>query len=289
MNSLRTLLAGIVDYAGLFPPAGLDMKTAARNYQSYRTGDHVWALGRFIVPVSRLGELEVELVTTTGGEGWCVSTLTGSSLDKDIATIFAFNKRQRAVIDTIEVKASTPDAVREVANSVPSILTTFVEVPLEPDPSPLISAIGKSGLRAKARTGGVSAEAFPSSTSLARFLHACAVANVPFKATAGLHHPVRAAYCLTYEPDCPTGMMYGFLNLLFAAAVARGGGSVNEVTAALEETSVSAFHVDDEGAEWGQYKIDVTKLSSLRGEFAISFGSCSFTEPIEELKSIKLL
>ena len=225
-------------------------------------------------------------MNSAGGEGWCVSTLASASLDRDVATIFGFNKRQRAVIDTVELKASTPDAVRAVANSVPSLLTTYVEIPLEPDPSPLISAIGKSGLRAKVRTGGVSAEAFPSSMSLARFIHSCATANVPFKATAGLHHPVRAEYRLTYEPNSPTGMMFGFLNLLLAAGVARSGGNVNDVAAVLEETSASAFRIHDVGVGWGHYRVDSPRLSSLRSELAISSGSCSFTEPIEELESI---
>ena len=67
MTALRALLAGIVDYAGLFPPAGLDMPAAVRNYASYRTDDHAWMLGRFVVPASRLGKCDAALAQRGGG------------------------------------------------------------------------------------------------------------------------------------------------------------------------------------------------------------------------------
>lgn len=289
MNSTRTLLAGAVDYAGLFPPAKLDMATAVRNYASYRSGEHAWALGRFIVPLSRLPEFEQALVHTIDGTGWRISALAGASLDQDVATILAFNKRRLASIDTLEVKSSTVDDIRVVAGTVPSLLTTYVEIPLHPDPSPFVTAIGKSGLRAKARTGGTAPDAFPSSASLGKFIHACAAAGVPFKATAGLHHPLRAAYRLTYEPDSPTGMMYGFLNVLVAAGVARGGGSIAEVIAALEEQSPNALYANDDEIAWQQYRFDLASIRSIRSGLAISFGSCSFEEPIEDLKSFGFL
>jgi hypothetical protein len=289
MTSLRALLAGAVDYAGLFPPAKLEMESAVRNYAAYRAGEHAWALGRFITPVSRLAELERELVITNGGEGWRVSVLAGSSLDEDVAAVFGFNKRQRAIIDTLELKASTVDEVRSVARSVPALLTGYIEIPIEPDPSALIAAIGKSGLRAKARTGGITADAFPASATLARFIRACVAAKVSFKVTAGLHHPLRAAYRLTYEPDGPTGTMYGFLNVFVATGVAQNGGSVDDVVAALEELSPAAFHMNDGEISWRTYRIDIAGIILLRSELAISFGSCSFSEPIEDLKTLNFL
>jgi hypothetical protein len=288
MTSLRTLLTGAVDYAGLFPPAKLNMETAVRNFASYRAGEHAWALGRFIVPVSRLAEFEQELVNATEGEGWIVSALAGSSLDEDVAAVFGFNKRQLAIIDTLELKASTVDEVRAVARTVPSLLAGYVEIPIEPDPSMLITAICKSGLRAKARTGGITADAFPTSPTLARFIRTCVTANVPFKLTAGLHHPLRGTYRFTYEPDSPTGTMYGFLNVFVATGVAQSDGSIADIAAALEEQSPSAFLVGDRQVLWRTYRIDITRMKSLKREIA-SFGSCSFTEPIEDLKSLNLL
>lgn len=289
MNSTRTLLDGAVDYAGLFPPAKLDMATAVRNYASYRKSEHSWALGRFIVPVSRLAEFEQALMNKTDGAGWRVSALGGESPEEDAATIFAFNKRRPVMIDTLEVKSSTVDDIWVVASTVPSILTTYVEIPLHADPSPLVAAIAKSDLRAKVRTGGTTSDVFPSSASLGSFIHACAAEGVTFKATAGLHHPLRAAYRLTYEPDSPTGMMYGFLNVLLAAGVARSGGSTTEIIAALEEQSPNALSANDDEIAWQQYRFDLASIRSIRSGLAISFGSCSFEEPIEDLKSLGLL
>jgi len=290
MNTLRALLTGAIDYAGLFPPAALDMETATRNYDSYRTGEHAWLLGRFIVPVARLGEFERALPKTTSqGDRWLISALVGADIDHDVATIFGFNKRQHAIIDTVEIKASTIDGVKAVARSVPSLLTTYVEIPLDCNPAPLIVAIHASGLRAKVRTGGVTPDAFPSSHDLAGFIHACVAARTPFKATAGLHHALRATYRLTYEPGTPSGTMYGFLNVFIASGVAYSGGTIRDVAAVLEEQSVLAFHLKDGEIGWGKYLIDITKIATLRSEIAVSFGSCSFTEPIDDLNSLRLL
>ncbi len=291
MNPLRALLAGAIDYAGLFPPATLDMEAAVQNYDLYRAGEYAWALGRFIVPVARLSELEQALLAIPAKEEhrWLISALAGADPDRDVATIFGFNKRQQAMIDTVEIKASTTDDVRAVARSIPSLLTTYVEVPVDRDPASLIAAIRASGLRAKVRTGGVTPDVFPSSNDLAKFIHTCATTRTPFKATAGLHHPLRATYRLTYQPDSPTGMMYGFLNVFVASGVAYCGGTIRDVDAVLEEQSVSAFHLKEGEIGWGKYRVDIAKIAALRSELAVSFGSCSFTEPINDLNSLKLL
>jgi hypothetical protein len=83
--------------------------------------------------------------------------------------------------------------------------------------------------------------------------------------------------------------MYGFLNVFVAAGIAHNGGSVANVMLALEEQSSAAFHFHDDGITWRQYHFDVTRIASLRKECAVSFGSCSFTEPIEDLQSLNLL
>ena len=90
-------------------------------------------------------------------------------------------------------------------------------------PAPLVAAIARRGGRAKMRTGGVTAEAFPTAAQVLRFLRACTEARVPFKATAGLHHPLRAEYRLTYAPDSPRGTMFGFLNVFLTAVLLRHG------------------------------------------------------------------
>jgi hypothetical protein len=288
-QSLRAMLAGAIDYAGLFPPAALDMTAAVRNYAAYRRGDHAWALGRFIVPVSRLAEFEATLYNETDDEDWPVSALIDREVAKCISDIFTFNKRRRAMIDTVEVKAATVEEIKNAASAIPDILTTFVEIPIGPELRTLVAAVKSAGFRAKVRTGGIVQSAFPTSSELAAFIHTCVAARVTFKATAGLHHPIRSEYRLTYENGSPTGTMYGFLNLFVATGVAMRGGSVTDIRTVLEERSTATFGFPDGSITWRTFTIDATGVSSLRAQGAASFGSCSFTEPIDDLTTLALL
>jgi hypothetical protein len=288
-QSLRTLLSGAIDYAGLFPPAGLDMTTAVRNYAAYRRSEHAWALGRFIVPLSRLAEFESALHIDADDEDWPVSALIDIEPEKAVAAIFGFNKRRRAMIDTVEVKASTVEEIKRAAAIIPLIVTTFVEIPLGPGTHTLIAAVGAAGFRAKVRTGGVTQTAFPASADLAAFIRACATTRVPFKATAGLHHPLRSEYRLTYDEGSPACTMYGFVNLFVATGVAIKGGSMTDIRHALEERSATAFAFSERTVTWRTYVLDINAMSELRVNGAMSFGSCSFTEPIDDLTLLGLL
>lgn len=170
-------------------------------------------------------------------------------------------------IDEIKAPAGSLD-------SVPS--STYVEI----TDLNLIESLARHGLRAKLRTGGVTADAFPSSTAVAQFLRKCAEYAVPFKATAGLHHPIRCVRPLTYDPDAPRGTMHGFVNLFMAAAL------LPHAEAILEDGDPGAFAFDDDTASWRGHAVLTDDLAKLRAEFAISFGSCSFEEPIHDLQEL---
>ena len=294
-ESLRTLLGGIVDYAGLFPPAGLDMPAAVANYAAYRQGTDAWALGRFVLPAARLEafekafekEKECEAAPRAGAEPWRLSALLGPDVAGDVERVRSFNGRNagRAVIDALELTAHDLAALERAARSLPTGTEAYAELPVDADVRALVVAAGRTGLRAKVRTGGVTADAFPTSAQLARFIAACVEAGVPFKATAGLHHPLRAVYRFTYEPGSATGTMFGFLNVFLAAALLCAGGPVSDAQALLEETDASAFDITDDAIAWRGHRFDVARLAAARG-LAVSFGSCSFREPIEELRAI---
>jgi hypothetical protein len=295
MSAIRTLLQGSIDYAGLFPPAELDMRTALENYARYSSGPSSWALGRFIVPVSRLGELEVHLPRISPRRiesSWHFAALMGTNLEADVLAIEAFNRRHTnggATIDSVEVKASSEARIGEIIQSVSSTLQTYIEVPVDPDPSTLIRSIGQGQRRAKIRTGGVTQEAFPRALELLRFLRATLDHEVPFKATAGLHHPLRATYRLTYAENSPVGRMFGFLNLMLAAAFLRSGMDEADLLRVLEEEDSAAFQADDGGISWRSRRLDLQALSDARRLGIVSFGSCSFTEPVEDLQALHLL
>jgi hypothetical protein len=297
MSAIRALLTGSIDYAGLFPPAGLDMATAVENYARYQNEPAAWALGRFVVPASRIPELEVasRSLPDTPGQPWRLALLAGQDQAGDLETTEAFNRRHPGLAgpallaDTIELKASSVRAIEEIMHRIPSTLQAYVEVPIERDPSDLIAAVARLGGRAKVRTGGITTDAFPTTGNLIRFVRRCVEADLPFKATAGLHHPLRAKYRLTYAPDSPNGLMFGFLNLFLATAFLRAGMEEAEAALVLEERSIEAFQIDRHSIGWKSHRLDLDALHDARRLGIVSFGSCSFTEPIEDLEALQLL
>lgn len=146
----------------------------------------------------------------------------------------------------------------------------------------------------KIRTGGITADAFPAPDQIAAFLVHAAAADVPFKATAGLHHAVRAHYPLTYEPNCSSAVMHGFLNLFLAATLVRTRGlegpeGIRIATAMLEETDPGAFRFSDSLVTWREYGVTDQDLAEAREQFCLSYGSCAFDEPLTELQRLKIV
>jgi hypothetical protein len=299
MHPLRLLLDHSIDYAGLFPPATLGMRPALENYARYRAGSEAWALGRFVVPAGRLGELEsvaADLLPKSPDDPWRLSVLLGPDPAADVRLLGELNCRHAAagagalVADMVELKADTAEAIEAALTKLPRHLTAFVELPVTRDPAPALTAVARHGAGAKVRTGGVTADAFPTAGDLLRFLRAAVSARVPFKATAGLHHPIRAQYRLTYEPDSPSGTMYGFLNLFLAAAFLRQEMADGDAARLLEETDPASLAFDPSGGiTWRGHRLDAEALVESRARGLGSFGSCSFEEPIGDLASLHLL
>ena len=294
-GSLRSLLAGTIDYAGLFPPAGLTMAQSVANYTRYRGDANAWALGRFVLPAARLGEFTASVAPQPGAGPFRLSALIGADAAGDLARVVQFNELHpgTAIVDTLEFKAASPESIREALRLAAGQFVTFHEFPLEQPAQPFLDVLagarGSQTLclgRAKIRTGGLTADAFPEPAALARFLVQCAAARVPFKATAGLHHPLRAAHRLTYEPAAPTGVMHGFINVFSAAALARKGWDAESLTEVLAEQSPSAFRFEPYHACFRTHRLTAADLENSRTEFLNSFGSCSFEEPISDLQQL---
>lgn len=288
---LAALLDGLVDYAGLFPPASLGMVDAASRYAAYTRGAERAMLGRFVVPVARLDELaaaRVGLGAGAGGAPWRLSVLA----DADHAgAIRRFNEahRGRFAIDAIEAKAADVETIWALATAYDESYRVFVEVPVRDDPAVLITELSVRGLGAKIRTGGTTPDAFPAPGEVLRFLAACARTGVPFKATAGLHHPLRGEYPLTYEAGAPRGTMYGFLNLFMAASLLYDGVDEVELVPLLDERDAQAFRIEGDTISWRGRHVDTSEVTRAREAFATSFGSCSFEEPVQDLRALDLL
>ncbi len=317
-QSLRTLLAGLIDYAGLFPPAKLEMGPSAEQFARHVRGEHEFALGRFICPVSRLGELTQaasalmpgtyatsgyrEYAETT--RPWAISAILDGplpdSFEDSLDEIDAFNEHHSseqnglAKIDTIELKVTRPDAIDEVLDELPEEVFPFFEFDIGQDCRGFVAALAgnaeSGGAAAKLRCGGVRAEMIPPAEQIADAILALVAADVPFKATAGLHHPVRAAQNLTYEVSPPRAVMHGFVNVFLGAALARAHRLDREaLLRVLVEEDARAFQFTEVGASWRDVVIDTASLAKVRETFALSYGSCSFDEPIEDLAKLGLL
>lgn len=297
MKSVDALMTSLVDYAGLFPPASEDMRPALENYASFLESVDGKSLGRFIVPLPRLEELEESarglLPRGRRSRPWRLSVLIAEDTRAASDEILQFNRRHgigsrkgAATIDVAELKATTGDEIARQAGDLPSKLTTFFEIPYTGNILPLVSRIAKVGARAKIRTGGVTPEAFPPAAAIIDFMTACLRDAVPFKATAGLHHPVRSEYRLSYQSDSAKWMMYGFLNLFIAATLLWMGEREDTALAVLEESDASAFTFEEDAIIWRDKRVNAEQIQACRSEFAISFGSCSFREPIEELAQL---
>jgi hypothetical protein len=291
------MLRGIVDYAGLFPPASLDMSSAASEYAEHRAGPDAWVLGRFVLPAARLDEFESaahRILPRDGARSWALSALLGSDLQEDISRIERFNERHSdarsgaVIVDTVELKTHTPRDVAHASELLDRRFDTFMEIPPDHTVGDLVDTIARTTAKAKIRTGGVTAEAFPSSAQVTRFLAACTAKGVSFKATAGLHHPWRAEYPLTYAPDAPRGAMFGFLNVLVAVAVLRSGLGEELATRALEEREHQATTFGADEIRWRGHVLSLRALEGAR-ESLVAFGSCSFREPVTDLRAMHLL
>ncbi|HEX9657664.1 MAG TPA: hypothetical protein VGB89_12225 [Bacteroidota bacterium] len=292
-QSLRTLLAHSIDYAGLFPPASLDMKQVVRNYAAYRKSSESWLLARLIVPVSRLDEFVVEQRELDDQNGqsdpWLLSVLPGKDLSGDITTILNFNKEygKSRRVEVLELKAGTKEEIVSASNLIPKTWDVFFEV--EVNQLPLIQAIREQGRKAKIRTGGIAEGLIPSSAHIARFLATCIHEGVPMKATAGLHHPLRAEQKLTYSPDSRSAIMHGFLNVFLAAALLQGGATVAEATELIEEQDSHKITIGETSIRWRSWELSIDRLANIRKTFLAGFGSCSFRDPIDDLATLHLV
>ena len=289
----RSLLVDAIDFAGLFPPAAQAMSSAVRDYDRHRQGGEAWAIGRFVVPADRLEEFAEAAAPILAPEQpvWLLAVTCGedpaAEVDR-IARVPDLLPPERVRADTVEFRARTTDQLLEALAVYPSRLHRFAEFPLGDDPHPFVSVLKLRRAGAKFRTGGVTAEAFPGADDLLRAIDAVVRAGVPFKCTAGLHHPVRGEYHLTYAPGSPRGTMYGYLNVFLAAAALMQGEGHEVAREILLEEDPDAFVAQGDQVLWRTTAFDRTMLRALRRRGMRSFGSCSFREPLDELVPLAL-
>lgn len=301
MNVTHALFHRFIDYAGLFPPAQLAMPDAAKEYDSVRRGPFAWMSGRFIVPASRLDEL---CAAIGPAQPFACSVIVDAALDARtwlpeaaalVQTVARHREHSPAVsIEALEVPVPALVAARDtfdaavgqcgmlVENAGLRGLPVYVELTRSPGRFEVwlpagMAALARTRLHAKVRCGGTTPEAVPSAGELAAFVSCAHEHGVAWKATAGLHHPVRSA------------QMHGFLNLIAAALLARRGAARAALQEALEDADATAFGDDGTTFRYRGERFEIAQLAEMRKGAFHGYGSCSFSEPVDDLVALHLL
>ncbi len=307
MDAFRTFMDGLIDYAGLFPPASCDMPAAVQEYARLRGQPEAWMLGRFIVPAGRLAELAGCLAQQIPGPDapWRLAVIVNGD-GREVAAIVEAMRRVveeaegRLVIETIEtrVASSAPasddaGALRQLVSGLETSLAAagFAGLPIYFEAAGaeerLLAALGpadaprRNGL--KLRCGGPRPEDVPSAARVAQVIADCAAKSAPLKLTAGLHHPLRRVVS-------PSGdWQHGFLNVVGAGVLfACGRLDHAGLVACLQEEKAARFRFDGRFA-WGDHGAAPAEIGVARRGLMVGFGSCSFREPLDDLRALGLM
>jgi len=302
--SLRALLAHSIDYAGLFPPANLTLAPALQNQAEYVRTTEAWMLGAFILPVGEFDaaarglpqfDPQHPLQVSALGPRTTETTAFLTSISAMAESIVLFRKADegRARLEQIEMPLP-PDVDGDVMKKARAALADLdVNVFWEASAAAasetialLASHNSSSAGRTfgfKLRTGGITSDAFPSSAQIAAALFATGKHKVPIKFTAGLHHPIRLFHASVQTK------MHGFLNVLGAGVLAiEHSWPEEQIARMLDDEDPASFVFDGDYFYWREWKIATGRIEVHR-RLVTSLGSCSFDEPREDLRALKLL
>jgi hypothetical protein len=292
--SFRNFLTGLIDYAGLFPPASLDIETALGNYAAYLGGEEGWMLGRCIVPALHLHHAALH-------PGFRYSVIVSPAVPREeLEQLSAFTGRVEMVETRLPDSAGSAD---NCTNLLLHLKDRLLEAGLQEvqlfveaaNVDPVAEAIAAFNNRRsggdvisyvgyKLRCGGQDKQAFPAPEQVAEAIGACRDNDIAIKFTAGMHHPLRSC-----SPDIAF-MQHGFINVFGAALLAWGCNlTINDLTECLRDESARRFHFTKEGFSWQEKTISADEIKRLRQSKVISFGSCSFTEPVAGLRLLGFL
>lgn len=323
-RSFHAFMKGIIDYAGLFPPADLSLENAIVSYETHRRSYEAWMLSRFIIPVSRLRDLSpygdslflrekpwkfsvLGRRTETMAE---FSSHLSEAVD-EMRTLYA-NYSEGVTTDFFEIalprevvfaddRSLIIEACKKTEEQfqddqrLPAVV--FLEADFEESWQKNVHNIlegleeynsqskeGPIRVGFKLRCGGVAKEMFPTVEQIGYVIKKAKECNIQLKATAGLHHPVRH-----YSEEVQT-KMHGFFNVFGAAMLnAKHTLSPKKLEQILSDEDADHFEFINAEFRWQDSSLSVEEIEQFRSEIITSFGSCSFTEPLDDLQNLKLL
>ncbi|MEP7146989.1 MAG: hypothetical protein ABI792_08260 [bacterium] len=319
-KSLCTFTGKIIDYAGLFPPANLNLKNAFGNYLKYLDENYNFMLSKFICPVSLFPELkdlvsevpsrDLKIIISALGRGGSDLNSFKKNLEEDLAiwNKFVSGLKENINVNSFEVKIpieiiSSCDSdnialfLDSLSNNIKQQISQPVMIFVEGSSNDkwkentvsLINGIEIHNQKNfdtgfKLRTGGTEANAFPSSHQIAFSIRKCLDRKVPMKFTAGLHHPFPH-----YDSEI-NAAMHGFVNVFASGIIAmRHDISDSVLEEVLNDKNPLNFIFTDDNFSWNNWKVEIADIEYARKDLVLSYGSCSFDEPVEDLKSLHLL
>ncbi len=303
LSASAAFLQGLIDYAGLFPPESRDMAAAIGGFEEARAL-RPQMVNRFIVPDGRLEELAELLqdvtepwplaVTITAPEGdWSrglADDVVSLRVVRDaMAPVATFDAAEARIPNDVSRDPAAAAILSSAHTSLATLFeTVFLEVPITEDWQDLmpqiLQAIAEARTAAKIRCGGATSEDFPTPAQIATFIAECQALRVPFKATAGLHHPIRH-----WDPN-PGVMRHGFLNVVGAGILANSGVTeIDLLTEIIAEEDIAAFELAEGRFRWRGYLADPGEVAEARETFMLGYGSCSFTEPVADLIELGII
>ncbi len=290
-DAVSHFMTELIDYAGLYPPASLSFKEAILNYHSYVHGEDSWMLGPFVNPASRLGELEPfkNLFNEQYPLRLSIILTDTHEFKNDLMAIqlFLSTYKTAGIIEsfeippTLQINSTNFDKLDkliagyrifyEISGTNDQKLSTL-------DFIKEMNHMSSHPIGIKFRMGGISANLFPTVEQAAFVIHECKKRNLALKFTAGLHHPIRQ-----YREEVET-FMHGFLNVFTASIMAYCLSITKEtIESILLEECPENFSFTSRALIWGNLVVSSSEINVARNIFALSYGSCSFDEPRDEL------
>ncbi len=277
VSAVPAAWAGLVDDAAIFPPGDAPLAEAVSAYQVRQGEWFADLVGPLVVRDADLSEVPTDVpvsVVLTGGAG-AVAGVASLAAKKGhhLVGLEAAVRDLDDMSGNVRRITTAVDAARDAGALADT--TVYVELP-QADPTPdwlhAADVVAEAEHHLKFRTGGVEAPLFPAPSTVAAWIDAALDRETSFKCTAGLHHAVR-------HRDHETGFEHlGFLNVLLATRAAFDGGSADEVARVLDD-------------HYANDLVAMARQSDLEGarRWFTSYGSCSVTEPLEELVGLGLL
>lgn len=284
MSPPEDLWRGLIDDAAMFPPGNAPVAEAVAAHLEHRQEWYAPMIGPLVVPdtalrqVMRAEPVEVRDEALRQAQG----TLNVSVINTGGAGgLLALARREIPGVHVVAVESALRDlddlagnAARVVsaAAELDEEITVFVEIPYAPGWERAVEEVEAAGLFGKIRTGSPDNSGTPAYAQLAEQLSVLVEADLPFKATAGLHH---AQLVAGPQSDRPT--QHGFLNLMATVDALVEGASVVEAAEALRLTDPARINAWDEAT-----------AARVRRRFR-SFGCCGVLDPVRDLVALGLV